>query len=222
MAMGPATPEEIEALFVKNTIIQFIKDYVKETEEQQLEKFDEQPLPWQKAELAGEHSYQPINYGYKHSSPLQAASSGLLRLTGLRTNNNARKDTKFIDARRKYVEADKIKKLEFDPVFQQYLNYKEGNPGIPEGGRVRFLTYLGRLPETMAGNNAMKILSDSDKYTSDETLTFEDSILGIFTSAEVLRSHQNFLRGAREVSGGRRRNKVTRKVRRNKRKTRRN
>lgn len=230
IAKGPLRPEEKEAIFVRDMINQFIEDYVIETEKYQLEEFDLSSLAHQKAKLSGSLKYQPKNYGYRRSDTLQGATKAAFRLVGMRTHDNARMGEKFITARRKFVIDDKKYDISRDKLLRQYLSYKPGDSDIPEGGRVYFLTYLNNLPVTTARNLTMLSLSDSGKYEPDKTLSFEERYLFPFSlkrpySVTKYDGQNRFVTGLPDgdFNGGKRRNKITRRVRRNKgKKTRRN
>jgi len=190
-----------EASRVAERFREFINEYIIETEAQKLEIFDKLDLSVQKDLLKGQNG----EFGYENSGTLQGVSKLTSRLLGMRKNNNSRKEDNFIKARRKYVFRQKMNELMFNFGFGLYLR----PAGPKENGRIYFLSYLNKLPETKARNKAIEDLSESGKFKPDEKLVFHKDALDLFS-------------GSVKQSAGKRRNR-TKKVRRNKgKKTRRN
>jgi hypothetical protein len=199
MAMGPLRPGEIEAILVRDTLREFIPNYVIETQGQNLEEFDRLDLASQKAILMSGR------YGFRSKSgSLEGLSKGTLRMRGKRTNNNSRAEENFINARKYYLIEKKTNALKRDPIFRSYLEYNPDNNSIPtpRDGRVYFLTYLSNLGESNTKNATILSLSENGQYGPNDNITFSQELLNIFPAA----SNQ---------TAGKRRNR-TKKLRRNK------
>jgi hypothetical protein len=234
MGMGPLRPDEIEAIFVRGRIRWFIREYLKETQGQKLEDFDRLDLSSQKELLKSKYG----SYGYKsNKGTLVGLSKSILRMQGKRTNNNARAEEDFIKAREEYLKEKKENDLKRDQTFKAHLYYFENNDRIPTpgGGRIYFLSFLNKLPETNTRTLTMQELSEDGKYKPDENIPFSQDLLNIFPGSTIapvapvapVASVASVAPVApvapANQRAGKRRNAVTKKVRRNKgKKTRKN
>jgi len=191
-------------IFIQNAIIDFIKNYLKETEEQKLEKFDTLEINKQKELLT--------QVGYQRSEYLEGFLKSTQRMVGVRNNNKARAEEKFNNARYKYLVLEKIKELKgVNEIFRIILEFNsnnysdEGIENISRYARDLFSSYLSKLKDTNAKHATISSLKESGGYTPKE-YTFRSKELNIFSGQKAATANQ---------SAGKRRNR-TKKARRNK------